>query len=166
MDIADHGAMVRKETEINTVVTAVIAALLSWQIFRGQHSIAAINPPVGGMLGILPGTFNFTLLVSLALTLITRRRVHRGLFRRLALHERNYLGTQLPRNILARSLLLAVLATLVFVPATVGAVWAVVRAGWISPNWSFLGMALFFVVYFVILSMVVTPIIIWRALGD
>ena len=166
MNIAEHSAMVRKETQINTVVTAAIAALVSWQIFGGGQGIAAINPPVGGMLGILPGTFNFTLLVSLALTLVTRRRVRLGKFRQLTLPERDYAGSQLPRNIVARSVLLAVLATIVFVPISVGVVWAATRAGWVSPNWSFLGMTLFFVVYFVILSIVVTPIIIWRALGD
>lgn len=162
---AAQAAMIRKETLINTVATAVIAAALSWAIFRGQPAIA-LAPPVGGILGILPGTFNFTLLVTIALTLITRRRVRAAVGPPLARADLKGLRGALPSNVLARALTLAGLATLVFVPVCVGGVWLATRLSALPLQWSFAGLLGFYVVYFVVLSMVVTPIVLWRALAD
>ena len=161
-----HAAMVRKETFANTVATAVIAAVLSWAIFRGKTSIVALAPPIGGIFGVLPGTFNFTLLVTLALTMITRRRVSAGVYRRLGAGEGAHLGARLPANIILRALTLAALATVVFVPVGAGLVWGATRIGALPVAWSFAGMLLYFVVYFSALSMAVTPPILWRALRD
>ncbi len=163
---AAQAAMVSKETSINTAVTAVIAAALSCVIFRGHSSIVALSPPVGGILGILPGTFNFTLLVTLALTLITRRRVRSGSCPPLARGVRRGIGGALPANLIGRAIVLAAVATLVFVTLGAGGVWLATRLSALPIEWSFLSMLGFYVVYFVFLSLVVTPIILWRALAD
>lgn len=163
---AAQAAMIRKETAINTVATALIAAALSWVLFRGHSSIVALSPPVGGILGILPGTFNFTLLVTLALTLITRRRVRSGSCPPLAREARRGIGAALPANLIVRAIVLAAVATVVFVTLGAGGVWLATRLTALPIEWSFQSVLGFYVVYFVILSLVVTPIILWRALAD
>ena len=158
--------MVRKETVLNVVVTVVIATLLSWAVFRGETRIAAFAPVPGGIFGILPGTFNFALLVTTALTLITRRRVRAGLYRRLDPGEGMRLGAALPRSVLLRALVLAAIATVIYVPVGSGLAFAAIRVGLIPGIWSFAGMLAFFVLYFVALAVVLTPVVLWRALRD
>lgn len=163
---APQAAMVRKETIGNTIATAVIAAILTWAIFRGQSAIPVWVKAPGGIFGILPGTFNFTLLVTIALTLITRRRVTKGLYGRVAPQDGNQRGRSLPSNVLLRGVVLGFVATLIFVPIAAGAVWLATRAGLLPAVWSFEGMLAFFVMYFVALSWIVTPVVIWSALRD
>ena len=160
------GRLVRKETAINTVVTAVIAAVLSWVIFRNQTDAPALAAPPGGIFGILPGTFNFSLLVTIGLTLVIRGRVRGGAAARLAPTDGSQVGSSLPANVVVRGLVLALLATLTFVPLAGLAVWTSVRTGLVPSGWTLTGMLLFYVVYFVVLSLVITPIIVWRALRD
>ena len=163
---AEHAALVRRETISNTIATAAIAVILTWLLFRGQASIRALSAPPGGIFGILPGTFNFTLLVTLALTFITRKRVSRQQVRRLAAHEGKTLGAKLPGNALARALLLAVCFTAICVPVAYGLIQVATSVQWLPQAWSLAGMAVFFVVYFVLLSLAVTPLVVWRALRD
>ena len=158
--------LVRKETAINTVITAVVAAVLSWVIFRNQADIRALAAPPAGIFGILPGTFNFSLLVTIGLTLVIRARVRGGIAARLAAADGSRVGSGLPANIVLRGLVLALLATLTFVPVTTAAVWVAMQTGIVPAAWTFAGMLLFFVVYFVVLSLVITPIVVWRALRD
>ena len=158
--------LVRKETIINTVVTAVIAAVLSWVLFRNQADVPALASPPGGIFGILPGTFNFSLLVTIGLTLVIRGRVRGGSAARLAPADGSQVGSSLPANVVLRGLLLALLATLTFVPVAGLAVWTAVRTGLVPSSWTLADMLLFYVVYFVVLSLVITPIIVWRALRD
>ena len=158
--------LVRNETAINAVVTAVIAAVLSWVIFRNQADVRALATPPGGIFGILPGTFNFSLLVTIGLTLVIRRRVRGGSAARLAPADGSKVGSSLPANVVLRGLVLALLATLTFVPVAGMAVWTAVRKGLVPSSWTLADMLLFYVVYFVVLSLVITPIIVWRALRD
>ena len=159
-----HAGLVRKETIGNVVASAVIAALLSWLILHRQADIDLHAPPPGGIFGIVPGTFNFTLLVTFALTLITRRRVRTGQHaRRTARVPR---ADWLPGNVLVRSLLLAVCATITLVPLTYALVWGAVSAGLAPPHWSFGAVLAFYVAYFVVLTVIVTPLVVWRALRD
>lgn len=164
--IAPQAAMVRAETIANTVATAVIAAGLSWLIFHGRSEIPALAPPPDGLFGMLPGTFNFTFLVSLVLTLIVRRRVRAGVCQRLQPSEGSRWGAGLPRHVAARALVLALGVTAIGVPAGVGAVWLSIRLGWLPLSWSVAGMTAFFVLYFIVLALVVTPVTVWRALRD
>ena len=163
---AEHAALVRRETTSNTLATALIAAVVTWLLFRSHIAIAPLSAPPGGIFGILPGTFNFTLLVTIVLTLITRKRVSRQQLRRLASTEGAALGSSLPGNVVARALVLAVCVTATCVLCTYGLVMGTARLQWLPAQWSFAGMEVFFVTYFVLLSLLVTPIVVWRALRD
>ena len=140
--------------------------MLTWLIFAGETAIPALTEPPGGIFGILPGTFNFTLLVAVALTLITRRRVSRGQYRRAHVDEGARLGISLPGNVLLRAVALAGIVSVVLVPLTYLLVWAAIRFGGIPQEWPFVGMLVLFVGHFVLLSLIVTPIVVWRALRD
>ena len=158
--------LIRKETVVNTLATVVIAALLTWLIFRGRESILVFDAPPFGLFGILPGTFNFTLLVTLALTLITRARVRRGEVASLDCAQAPPLIANLPANVVLRALTLALSAVLFLASFTVGVVWLAIRAGLLPPQWTFAGIAALFLVHFVVLSLLVTPVVVWRALQD
>ena len=136
------------------------------QCFRGESEIPPFTTPPSGIFGILPGTFNFTCLVTLVLTLVVRRRVKTGVVGRSADGEGLRVGSALPANVALRALVLALAATLSAVPLTAGALWCGVQAGLIPPVWSKLGMLVFFVVYFVVLALAITPIVVRRALRD
>jgi hypothetical protein len=163
---AEPGPMVRRETLANVLATVSIAAAIAWLAFRGAGPYPSLAPPPGGIFGILPGTFNFVLLVTLALTLVVRGRVARGAVRRAAPDEGVRRGARLPRNALLRALALAAATTLLFVPATYALVWLATSAGLLPPAWSFAGMLAFFEAYFVAVALFVTPAIVWQALRD
>ena len=158
--------LVRRETVVNLAVSAVLAAFVGWLIFRGDTALVALAPPLGGVFGIVPGTFNFTLLVTLGLSMVIRKRVRAGA---APLLDASHAGTRwarLPQPLSLRALTLAVLATLTFVPLTLLLVRVAIGAGLLPAQWSFAGMLGFFVVYFVLLTWAVTPIVVWRALLD
>ncbi|HRX89743.1 MAG TPA: hypothetical protein P5528_09880 [Steroidobacteraceae bacterium] len=163
---AEQAAMVRRETVANTLATIVIAAVLTWLIFRGQASIEPLAAAPDGIFGILPGTFNFTLLVTIVLSLVIRARVRRGAVGRLAPGEGSRVGAALPGNVLLRGIVLALIVTLLFVPLTYGLCYALSAAGVLPDRWTFAGMLAFFVAYFTLLAWLVTPVIVWRALRD
>ncbi len=156
--------VIRAETAINTAVTAVIAGLITWLIHHGRESIPLFGLPAGGLFGILPGTFNFTLFVTVVLTLVIRARVRRGACASLS---RDLKSTRLlPPNLLLRGLLLAFVMTVILVPAGYGIAWMTTGTGDVSPAWRLPGLTVFYVVYFVMLSLVVTPLVVARALQD
>jgi hypothetical protein len=163
---ADAAAVVRRETIANTVATAVIAALLTVLIFRGRDLIPAFEAPPGGIFGILPGTFNFTLLVTLVLSQVIRARVRRGGAPRAPRVAGLLRGAWLPSNLLLRALLLAAVATVLLVPLSAGLVRGLVGLGVLPEAWSLAGMGGYFVLHFVVLSLLVTPPVVWRALQD
>ena len=158
--------LIRKETIVNTLATAVIAVLLTWLIFHGRETIQVFDAPPYGLFGILPGTFNFTLLVTLALTLITRARVRRGQVEHLDRVQTPSLIAALPVNVVLRALTLALSAVVFLASLTFGVVWLLIRAGLLPPQWTFPGIAALFLVHFVVLSLLVTPVVVWRALQD
>jgi hypothetical protein len=162
---AEPDAMVRNETVANTVITVVLAAAITWALFHGQSTIPALAPPPGGIFGLLPGTFNFTLLVTIVLTLVIRGRVRRGGVGRWPTGRAVPLRW-LPANVVLRGLVLAAVVTLVLVPATFLLVRAGIGAGVLPYEWSFAGMLLLFCAYFGLLALWVTPVIVRRALAD
>ena len=161
---ASHESFVLRETLINTLLTAVIAAALSWLLFQGREHIPALGPVPDGIFGIIPGTFNFTLLVTIGLTLSIRARRRRGTAPRLA-SIRGAVAA-LPSNVVARALALAVLLSVLLTPSGYGLVEVMIRSDLAASTWSFLGITCFFVVYFCLLSLIVTPLVAWRALAD
>ncbi len=155
--------VVRHETWINCIVSAVLAGGVAWLIFRGQSAVAAWAPPPGGIFGILPGTFNFTLLVTLALTAVIRKR-----YRAVAPPAVSSTAPWgwLPRQLLLRGLLLAALVTTLFVPATMLLVIWAIRLSLVAAIWTLPAMIGFFIVYFVLVTAFTTPIVVWCALRD
>jgi hypothetical protein len=162
---ADPDAMVRDETVANAVITVVLAAAIVWALFHGQSAIRALAPPPGGIFGLLPGTFNFTLLVTVVLTLVIRARVRSGRVGRWPTARAVPLRW-LPANVVLRGFALAAVATIAFVPATLLLVRAGIGAGVLPAEWSFAGMLLLFCAYFGVLALWVTPVIVRRALAD
>ena len=158
--LPEHAAMVRKETIANTIASMLIAVALSWLLFNGRCALPALDAPPRGIFGIFPGTFNFTLLVTIALTLIVRRRTRLGLISRCARSNR------LPANVLLRGLLLASVATVLLAPVSMLLVQTGIRGGWLPALWSLPGMTVFFVLYFALLSLLITPVVVRRALSD
>jgi hypothetical protein len=161
----DPDAMVRNETVANTAITILLAAAIVWALFHGRAAIPALAPPPGGIFGLLPGTFNFTLLVTIVLTLVVRGRVRKGRVGRWA-PGRAVPLRWLPANVVLRGLALAALATLAFVPATYLLVRAGIGTGVLPAEWSFGAMLLLFCAYFGLLALWVTPVVVRRALAD
>lgn len=154
--------IIRRETISNVIASAVIGGLIAWLLFRGATAIEPFAKPPGGVFGIIPGTFNFSLLVTVVLTLILRRRFRGG----PAFETGSGSKRQLPANVAVRGLVLAAGATLLLVPATMLLIWLGTRAGLLPATWSASGMIAFFVVYFVLLTWVLTPVIVKGALND
>jgi hypothetical protein len=162
---ADPDATVRTETLANTAITVVLAAAIAWLMFRGQSQIEALAPPPGGIFGIVPGTFNFTLLVTIVLTLVIRGRVRRGRAQRWPA-GRPLPATWLPRNVVLRGLAFAAAMTLTLVPATFLLVRGGIAAGVLPAAWPFGAMLALFCAYFGLLAYLVTPPVVRRALAD
>ena len=162
---ADPDATVRAETLANTAITVVIAAAVTWLLFRGQSSIPALAPPPGGIFGILPATFNFTLLATIVLTLVIRARVRRG-----RVHHwpagRPLPARWLPRNLVLRGVAFAAATTSLLVPTTFLLVRGGIAARLLPAQWSFGGMLALFCVYFGLLAFLITPAVVRRALAD
>lgn len=161
---ASVAAITRRETISNVIASAVIAGLIAWLAFRRATGIEPFAAPPGGVFGIIPGTFNFSLLVTVVLTLILRRRFRGGPAFVTGSGEGS--RRQLPANVVVRALVLAAGATLLFVPATMLLIWLGTRAGLLPVTWSVSGMITFFVVYFVLLTWALTPVIVKGALND
>ena len=158
--LPEHAAMVRKETIGNTIASIVIAAILTWLLLHGRGSIPALGAPPRGIFGIFPGSFNFTLLVTIVLTLIVRRRV------KSAVVARRAAASRLPGNVVLRGLLLALAALLLAAPTVFILVRLVIAAGLLPSLWSIGGMIGFYAAYFALLSLLITPLIVRRALSD
>jgi hypothetical protein len=148
-----------KQPSIALSARSSLAPLLGFSFV----SISPIAEPPDGIFGILPGTFNFTLLVTLGLTLALRARLRAA--PRVAMPA-NSPWSWLPRHLILRALLLAILATLAFVPLTMIAIRALVASGALPLQWSLGAMIAFFVGYFVLVTWAVTPAVVWRALRD
>ena len=155
--------VIRTETAINTVVTAVIAALITWLLFRGRGPVPLFGLPGGALFGIVPGTFNFSLLVTLVLTLVIRGRVRRRAC--ASAGERTGVHALLPANVLLRALLLAGAMTLLLVPSGYALAWLITH-GAPAPAWRLPALTLFYVVYFAVLALILTPLVVARALRD
>ena len=80
---ADARRVLTQETVLNTVISGILAALITWLIFRGQEDIPLLGGPESGAFGIVPGTFMFSAVVTLALSLIMRGRINKGSVTRL-----------------------------------------------------------------------------------
>lgn len=151
---AETRQMLRTEAAISIVPNALVSALFVWLLFRDADRIG-----LWGMQGIafdlVPTTFMLTLMTTIGLTIVVRRRVRAGAARPAA-------GTtQLPRHPVLRGIVLGFAMLLLFVPASV-LVLHLFGAG----GWSFGEMLVFKIAYGVAVGVVATPIVVLAALRD
>lgn len=151
---------VRNETAISIVANVVVSALFAWLIFHDQDRI-----PLWGARGmafdLVPTTFMITLMSTFAITLVTRARARQGLTPALSPTSTRWSMPWLPRNVIARALLLAILATLILVPLGIG---AFLVLGIESST--FVPLLVFKMIFGAALALLVSPIIVLRALLD
>jgi hypothetical protein len=142
------------ETFVNAVVSGVLSAGFVVLVFGGRDII-----PLWGMDGLafdlIPTVFMITLMMTIGLTLFTRSRCRRG---RAPLSRR---ASRLPGNVLLRALLLAISATVLLVPASVGLLHLLGLQGW-----SYSAVMLFKIIYGVVLAAAITPVIVIGAMRD
>ena len=157
---AQHRQMVRRETLIGVLGNAVVALIVVWLLFGGSGPIPVLGTD-GGAFGVVPGTFMFTLGMTIGLTRSVRGKVRRGRVQQLAPEATSRLARALPQPLIVRALTLAVAAWLCLVPLTIGLL------AWLAPpDWSLGYVLAFNVLYFTVMCLLVVPTVVWRALCD
>lgn len=158
-EIASSGTrgLVLRETLISTLPNAVLSAGFVWLLFGGQSRI-----PLWGMRGLafdlVPTTFMLTLMTTIALTLLFRKRRRDG-----ALADVGTAGAPLPlpRNPVLRGVVLALGLVMLFVPASV----LVLAAIW-QDDWPFAQVLVFKIAYGVVVGWVATPLVVLAVLRE
>jgi len=150
----EHARHLRRETLLGCVFNGVLSVVFAVLIFRGADLIPLWGPQ-GVAVDLVPTVFMITLVGNLIVTLLTRQRVRSGAVPRLEA------TTRLPRRALLRMLLLAVLATLVIVPISIG---ALVLLG--IESMRFAPFVAFKVVYGAAVGALTAPLVIRAALSD
>lgn len=159
---AAHRRYFAIEIAIGMVLNAVISAAFAWGIFRGVAHVPLWAGTRGMAFDLVPTVFMITLMMTIALTLITRARLRRGAAPALAWsRDSHVLLRLLPRNAVGRGLCLAAGATIVLVPLSVACL-----AGAGFQTMAFGPFVWFKVAYGVALAVLVTPIILLCAFGD
>lgn len=155
--VESERAIVMRETMISTVPNALVSAAFVWLLFGGQATVS-----LWGMSGLafdlVPTTFMLTLMTTIALTLIFRKR-RRGTSRADAPGSGGPLP--LPHHPVLRGIVLAVLLSVLFVPASV----AVLSAIWIE-DWSYARVLWFKIVYGILVGWAATPLVVLAALRE
>jgi hypothetical protein len=151
-----HQKYVLVETIISAVINAVVSALFVWIVFHGLKNVVMWGPN-GLAFDLVPTTFMITLMTCIALTLVTRKRMRKGIVPHLS-GPRVF---QLPKNAILRGLTMAVVATVLLVPATVGILIAANAAPMAYGH-----VMIYKIVYGALLGLVVTPVILINALKD
>lgn len=158
--IDSHVSMVCRETLIGVAGNGLIAAgVVAW-LFRGQQQIPVLGRD-GAVFGIVPGTFMFTLGMTIGLTLTVRSRLRAGKLSRLEQPLKQSCVERLPSNVFLRATMLALAVEICVVPLTLLFVALVA-----PPQWGVTAAIGFNILYFVLLSGTVVPIVAWRALRD
>lgn len=156
-----HRRYLAVETATSVVLNIVVSAAFAWIPFHGADNVPLWGPR-GIAVDLVPTTFMITLMVSIALTLITRRRVRTGQVAGLNPAVVGFSGFRwLPRQVVWRALALATALTAILVPAFV--------ALFVVAHVELLPFDAFFVfklIYGGLLAVVVTPVILLAALAD
>lgn len=148
------------ETLINVAASALIAAVITWLTFRGKTDVDWVGGPESGAFGIVPGTFMFTAVVTIVLSIIMSKRVERGAVSSLPPANLPTPLRWLPANVALRGVALGALAWLALVPLTM----VLLRA--VGPeSTSFGALMIFYVAYFALLALIIVPIIVLRAVA-
>jgi len=142
------------ETAVNAALSAVLSAGFVWLVFGGRNLV-----PLWGRDGVafdqLPMTFMIAFMMTLGLTLYTRSRCAKGAA------PRHAGGPPLPRWLPLRALAIALLLTLVLVPASVG---LLALSG--KLDWRFVEVMALKIVYGAVVAAVATPLIVLGAMRD
>lgn len=149
--------VVLRETLISTVPNAVISAGFVGLVFREQSRI-----PLWGMNGLafdlVPTTFMLTLMTTIGLTLLFRRRRRSGSLPAMA---HGAAPLPLPHNAVLRGLVLGLALLLLFVPACV----VLLAAVW-QGDWPFAQVMAFKIAYGVAVGWVATPLVVLAVLRE
>lgn len=149
-----HRRFVTAETVLNSILSAILSAGFVWLIFGGRARV-----PTWGMDGVafdfVPMTIAIAFMMTLGLTLYTRRRCATGKAPPLSGRAR------LPRLLPLRAALNAIGAALLLVPLAVGLLALTGRA-----DYAFGEVMAMKIIYGTLVAAVVTPLIITEALRD
>jgi len=151
-----HAHYIRNETLVGCVFNGVLSVVFAFLVFYGVALIPLWGPQ-GMAVDLVPTVFMITLVGNLIVTVLTRKRVAAGQVPRLVQAP----AQRLPQNALLRMLLLALLFTLVLVPLSAAALWALKIDP--LPFWPFVG---FKVVYGAIVGALSAGIVVRAALRD
>jgi hypothetical protein len=105
---AAHRKYLLIETLISVIVNSLLSLFFAWVVF-GKRENVDLWGPGGFAIDFLPQSFMVALMSMLVPGLLTRRRLRAGKIAPL-----QGLGLPMPRNMLLRALLMALLAVLVF----------------------------------------------------
>ena len=159
--LPDQRRYLAVETAISVFLNVLVSAAFAWFPFHGADYVPLWGP-FGIAVDLVPTTFMITLMVSIALTLITRRRVRAGQVPALNPTAISYPGFRwLPRQVVWRAVALAMTLTVVLV---LGFVALFVVAG--VDRLPFDRFFLFKLIYGGLLAILVTPFILAAALAD
>jgi hypothetical protein len=115
----EHRKYVRTETTIGVVLNVVASAVIAWTVVPKPPGII----PMWGMGGIafdlVPTTFMIVLMTSIALGIITRKRLAGGKVAPLARAQAGR-ARMLPTSIPGRAVVLALIACATLLPVTLG----------------------------------------------
>jgi len=142
------------EAAISIVPNALVSALFVWLVFGGRAAVPLWG--TGGLaFDLVPTTFMLTLMTTVALTLIVRARRRRGLPQVAPGQPR------LPRNLVARGIVLGLTLCGVCLPGSIVLLWL----GW-DGDWSYARVMGFKIAYGVVVGLVATPLAVLAALRD
>jgi hypothetical protein len=105
---AAHRKYLLIETLISVIVNSLLSLFFAWVVF-GKRENVDLWGPGGFAIDFLPQSFMVALMSTLVPGLLTRRRLRAGKVAPL-----KGLGLPMPRNLLLRALLMALLAVIVF----------------------------------------------------
>lgn len=143
------------ETMIGMVINALFSAGFAFLVFGGRAEIALWGP-TGLALDFVPQTFAIAMMSVLVPTALTRRRIRAG-----TLAPDGTAPSRLPRNLLVRALLMALVATVVL-----GGVATVLLAAIRVGPLAFAAVLPLKIIYGALVALAVTPPALRAALRD
>lgn len=150
-----HSRYLTIETAVSGVINAVLSVIFFLIVF-GRAEVIPVEGNPGLVVDALPQTFMVVFMTTLVQTLLTRQRLKKGQLQ--ALDGR---GAPLPANLFVRSLVIAVLATIV-----AGALHALLLPSLTPAEWPFMTALVYKGVYGALVGMAVSRLILPAALRD
>lgn len=155
-----HKKYIRNEMMVGCVINAMLAFAFTFMLFKNNAHVGLWGGD-GIALDLVITLFMLTLLANTAVMLITRKRVQAGRIPRLKSSALRFAGIRLPRNLVNRALLVAVLTTAIIGPLSIGAFIALNISS--MPLWPFVA---FKMVYGSFVGALSAPVLLRSALAD